>query len=189
MLSSLTQCFRQSARQFHHPRTLALTALLVALNLTLDALNIRIQLTPQLRISLGFVALAMVGMLFGPITAMTAGAASDFVGWLLNNGGGAYFPGFTITAILAGLIWGVALYQKPLRWYRVLAAKLTINVLLNILLNSFWLYLYYGKAFQLATLPLRIGKNLLMLPLEVFLVLLVGRLVQQIYRRSSPTHL
>ena len=81
MFSSLAQCFRQSARQFHHPRTLALTALLVALNLTLDALNIRIQLTPQLRISLGFVALAMVGMLFGPITAMTAGAASDFVGW------------------------------------------------------------------------------------------------------------
>ncbi len=94
------------------PRALAVTAVLIAINITLDLLNIRIQLTPQLRIGFGFLTSAMVGMLFGPVVAMTAGAATDLLGWLVNNGGGAYFPGFTLTAVLAGLIWGVALYKN-----------------------------------------------------------------------------
>ena len=174
-----------SAEDFRSPRALAVTAVLIAINITLDLLNIRIQLTPQLRIGFGFLTSAMVGMLFGPVVAMTAGAATDLLGWLVNNGGGAYFPGFTLTAVLAGLIWGVALYKKPLRWYRALAAKLVINTVLNIGLNSVWLYLYYGQSFQLATLPLRIGKNLLILPLEVLMLLFVGRIVLDIDRRSA----
>lgn len=187
-MSNLQQLFQHSSRELKSSRTLAVTALLISLNIALDALNIRIQLTPQLRIGFGFLTIAMVGMLFGPVVAMTAGAATDFLGWLVNNGGGAYFPGFTVTAILAGLIWGIALYEKPLHWGRVLIAKLSINILLNILLNSFWLYLYYGKSFQLATLPLRIGKNLILLPIEVLLTLALGNLVQKINKHSHPFH-
>ena len=187
-MTSIKQCFQHSAKEFQSSRTLAVTALLIALNIILDTLNIRIQITPQLRVGFGFLAIAVIGMLFGPVVAMTAGAASDFLGWVVNNGGGAYFPGFTLTAILAGCIWGLALYQKPLRWYRVLFAKLSINILLNILLNSVWLYLYYGKSFQLATLPLRIGKNLLLLPIEVLLTMAVGKLVLQINQRSNLHH-
>ena len=183
-MSKIKQLFQDSAARFYQPRTLAVVALLIALNITLDALNIRLQLTPQLRIGFGFLTSAMAGMLFGPAVAMTAGAASDFLGWVVNNGGGAYFPGFTLTAILAGMIWGLALYRKPLRWYRVLAAKLSINILLNIFLNSFWLYLYYGQNFQLATLPLRIGKNLVLLPVEVLLTLFVGRVVLRVEQQS-----
>ena len=184
-MSKIKQLFKNSAAEFRSPRTLAVTAVLIAINITLDLLNIRIQLTPQLRIGFGFLTSAMVGMLFGPVVAMTAGAASDLLGWLVNNGGGAYFPGFTLTAVLAGLIWGVALYEKPLCWYRALAAKFCINTLLNIGLNSVWLYLYYGQNFQLATLPMRIGKNLLLLPLEVLMLLFVGKIVTDIERRNT----
>lgn len=184
-MSTVKKIFQDSVAQFRQPRTLAVAAMLIALNITMDALNIRVQITPQLRIGFGFLTIAMTGMLFGPAVAMASGAASDILGWLLNNGGGAYFPGFTITAILAGMIWGLALYRQPLRWYRVLAAKLSINIFLNILLNSFWLYLYYGQAFQLTTLPLRIGKNLIMLPVEIILTLFVGNIVLRAVRRTS----
>lgn len=187
-MSKIKQQFQNSARELKSPRTLAVVAVLIALNIALDALNIRIQLTPQLRIGFGFLTNAMVGLLFGPVAAMTAGAATDFLGWVVNNGGGAYFPGFTITSVLAGMIWGVALYKKPLRWYRVLAAKFSINIFLNIFLNSFWLYLYYGKSFQIATLPLRIGKNLILLPLEVLMALLLGQLVLKIDQNSVYHH-
>lgn len=187
-MSKLKQQFQNSAREFESPRTIAVVAVLIALNLALDALNIRIQLTPQLRIGFSFLTRATAGMLFGPVVAMTAGAAADFLGWLVNNGGGVYFPGFTLTAVLAGMIWGIALYQKPLRWYRVLAAKFSINIFLNIFLNSFWLYLYYGKSFQLATLPLRIGKNLVLLPLEVLMTVLLGRFILKINQNSSYQH-
>lgn len=186
-MSTIKKMLGGSAAQLKSPRALALTALFIALNVAMDALNLRIQLTPDLRISFGFLTSAMVGMLFGSVVAMTAGAAGDILGWLVNTGGGAYFPGFTLTAILAGFVWGVFLYGKPLKWWRALGAKLVINLFLNICLNSVWMHIYYGKAIIVADLPLRIAKNLLLLPVEVLLLVGVGGLVSAAYRRMPNT--
>ena len=71
-MKNLKEQFVCSAEEFRSPRALAVTAVLIAINITLDLLNIRIQLTPQLRIGFGFLTSAMVGMLFGPVVAMTA---------------------------------------------------------------------------------------------------------------------
>lgn len=177
------QRLRQSANELNKTRTLVVTALFIALNVTLDALNIRIQLTPQLRIGFGFLTSAMVGMLFGPVVAMMAGAAGDMMGYLFNNGGGAYFPGFTITAVLAGLIWGIALYHRPVTYRRAFCTKLVINLFLNIFLNSLWLKLLYGKGL-LADLPMRIFKNVAMLPLEALMLVTVSGIVLQAQARS-----
>ena len=176
--SSLRLRFQQSAQELHKTRTLAVTALFIAMNITMDAMNIRIQLTPQLRIEFAFLANAMVGMLFGPVVAMMAGAAGDLVGFLFNNGGGAYFPGFTVTAVLAGLVWGIAFYRRPVSYRRAFCAKLVVNLLLNICLNSIWLKILYGKGL-LADLPLRIFKNVAMLPLEALMLVAVSGIVLQ----------
>ncbi len=181
-MQQIKKMFHQSAEELRKPSALVLTAVFVALNITLDLLNVRIQLTPQLRIGFGFLTNAMVGMLFGPVVAMCAGAATDFLGWVVNPGGGAYFPGFTVTAILAGLVWGVFLYQKKVTVWRALCAKGIINLFLNIGLNSIWLKIFYGKG-MLAELPMRIGKNLLMLPIEVVLLFFVAKAVVKIYSR------
>lgn len=183
-MHDLSDIFRSSARQLKNPRTLALTALFVAMNLTLDLLNLRIQLTPDLRIGVGFLTSAMVGMLFGPVAAMTAGAAGDMVGWLVNPGGGAYFPGFTITAILAGAVWGIFLYGRNPRLLNCLAARATISLVLNIGLNSLWKYIYFGAAYTAASLVASVVKNLVLLVPETLLLLACARLVQQLYRRS-----
>lgn len=42
--------FRRSAAELRHPRCLALTALFISLNIAMDLLGIRIQLTPTIRI-------------------------------------------------------------------------------------------------------------------------------------------
>ena len=65
-MKKLAEKFSTSAHSIRNTRTLAVTAMFVALNVTLDLLNLRIQLTPDLRIGVGFLANAMVGMLFGP---------------------------------------------------------------------------------------------------------------------------
>ncbi|MEG1777361.1 MAG: folate family ECF transporter S component [Angelakisella sp.] len=176
--------FRRSAREMKNPRTLVICAMLVAVKLTLDALNLRIVLTPHLRISFGFITGAMGGMLFGPVPAMMIGGAGDLVGYFINTGGGPYFPGFTITAILAGLIWGVGFYGKKITFVRALLTKGTINIFLNILLNSLWMKLLYNKG-MLLELPLRIFKNLAMLPLEALILVALGKVVQEAYKRSK----
>ena len=176
--------FTQSARELKNPRVLTACALLVALKLVLDALNIRVTITPSLRITFGFLANAMVGMLFGPVPAMLAGGAGDVIGYMLNSGGGAYFPGFTLTAILAGLVWGLSLYQKRVTFLRAILTKGFINLFLNILLNSFWLKLLYNKGMW-AELPLRIAKNITMLPIEALLLVFMGGVVAQAYNRAK----
>lgn len=177
--------FSDSADNLKKSRTLSITAMFVALNVTLDLLNLRIQLTPDLRIGVGFVTSAMVGMLFGPIPAMIAGAAGDMLGWLVNTGGGGYFPGFTITAILAGMIWGLFLYQKKPSFLRLLVARLSISILLNIGLNSFWKMIYFGKAYTVASLLLSVWKNLLLLLPEALLLFVCAKLVVRLAKQMS----
>lgn len=184
-MSKLKKLMTDSARELKNPHTLTLAAIFIALKIVMDAMNIRINITPQLRIEFGWLCNAMIGMLFGPVVAMMSGAAVDMLGWLANNGGGGYFPGFTLTAILTGLVWGLVLYQKEIVWWRCLIARSFINIVFHIFLNSVWMKLYFGKSFIVADLPLRIGKNLLMLPLEVLMLLFVGKMVHKIYSQTQ----
>lgn len=171
-----------SAAELHNIHAMALASMMVAIKIVLDLLNVRITITQDLRITFGFLTMAVVGMLCGPMVAMVSGAACDILGWFANTGGGSYFPGFTVTAVLSGLIWGLFLYKRPIAWWRFLLSKLTINLFLNIGLNSVWLYIYYGKSFSIAALPARIFKNIIMLPIEVVLLLVVGKTVNKCYR-------
>ena len=85
---------------------------------------------------------------------------------------GPYFPGFTLTTALTGLVFGLFLYKGQTKLWRMAAAKVLINLLLNLLLNSLWLKLLYGSAFW-AMLPTRLVKNAALLPIEIALLWLI----------------
>lgn len=181
-MQSILSRFRESSREFRSVRTLTFTSLLLALKFVLDTYNIRIVITENLRITFGFLALAFIGLLFGPVVGMTAGFISDLIGFMLNNGGGSYFPGYTLTAILGGLIWGLMLYKKPIRVWRFIVAKTTINLFLNLGLNTYWGYLMRGNG-ALADFPLRIFKNIAMIPIEALLLYGLVRALYPVYKQ------
>lgn len=62
---------------------------------------------PALRIGFGGLPIMISGMLFGPLVGGTVGVVADLIGFLLNPMGGTYFPGFTISAALTGVIPGL----------------------------------------------------------------------------------
>ena len=79
-------------------------ALLIALDIILTRfLSINTQF---LRISLGMIPVALAGVIFGPVWGGVCGAAGDLLGMLIFPSG-AYFPGFTLTAALTGIIYGL----------------------------------------------------------------------------------
>ena len=82
-----------------------LTAMEIVLNrfLSINAWN--------LKIGFSFVPVAIAGMLFGPIPAAIVAALGDFVGALVFPIG-PYFPGFTFTAFLTGIVFGFFLKGK-----------------------------------------------------------------------------
>ncbi|MEI3556509.1 MAG: folate family ECF transporter S component [Eubacteriales bacterium] len=106
-MSKTPNIFVRSLRELKSTRCLAVTALLIAINVTLDLLGLSIKLPPNLRIGFGFLCNASIGMLFGPVVGMMAGVCTDVLGYFAGNlSMGAYFPGYTLTAVVGGLIWG-----------------------------------------------------------------------------------
>ena len=152
-------------------RKLVQISLLVALQIILTRFC-SIQ-TPIVRIGFGFVPVVIIATMYGPIYAGVANGIADILGLMLFPSG-SFFPGFTLTAILAGVIYAVFLYNKPITWLRILAASVIINIVLNLGLNTYWLSIMMGKGF-LALLPTRIVKELVMRPIEVVIIGIVWK--------------
>lgn len=139
-MSKTPNIFVRSLRELRSTRCLAVTALLIAINVTLDLLGLSIKLPPNLRIGFGFLCNASIGMLFGPVVGMMAGVCTDVLGYFAGNlSMGAYFPGYTLTAVVGGLIWGLWLYPRKITVWRAIGAKTCINLFCNICLNTLWL--------------------------------------------------
>lgn len=156
-------------------------AMLVALSIVLGRFSI--QFTPEIRLSIvGFLPIAIAGALMGPVYGALTGAMGDILNYLLfNHAAGAYFPGYTLTALLSGWWYGVNLYRHPLNhlsWKRIALCVIPISIVCEIGLNSLWTYLLYSKTFW-AKLPLRVLTNVIECPLKMVLLMLMSRAVSR----------
>ena len=127
--------------------------------------------TPVSRLGFGFLPVAMLGIMFGPLWAGIAYAIGDVLGMLIFPSG-PYFPGFTLTAFLTGLVFGFVLHKKEITYVRSLIAAAIVCLCINLFLDTYWLYIITGKAF-LVLLPTRIIKVALAIPVQTILITLV----------------
>lgn len=166
-----------SARSLRRTHTLTTTGILLAIQMVLSSYGV-IEVSDSLKISLAHLALAPTAMLFGPVVAGIQGALSDVLGFLIKPTG-PYFPGFTLSAMLGGVVYGTMLYKTERRLWQVIAARLIIAVFINIGLNTVFLVMLYGPA-KLATLPVRALKSIIQLPVDCVLLSAVCRIVRRI---------
>ena len=123
------------------------------------------------KIGFGFLPIAMIAIMYGPLWAGTAYAIGDVLAWFVKPEG-AYFPGLTLTCFLVGVVMGLFLYKKEVTFARCALCFIPIVFFLDFLLNTFWLHILMNQAF-LALLPSRIVKCLITYGLETLLVPLV----------------
>ncbi len=97
---------------------------------------------------------------------------------------GSYFPGFTLSAALTGLIHGVFLYEspeKPMNDGKFLVRVIISSVLalggVSILLTSLWLNILYGSAYT-AVLATRVVPQVVMLPIQVVIIFALRKLLK-----------
>ncbi|MGY3749937.1 folate family ECF transporter S component [Vagococcus acidifermentans] len=167
-------------RNYFTARTIATMGLLMALQMILTRF-LAIQL-PFLRISFSFIPTVMMGLLFGPLLAGVGTTLADFIGITLFPVTGSYFPGFSVSAFLTGAIYGLFFHKRDISWRSAFISNLLIMVIIDIILNTLWLYLMMGPV-AIANLPLRIGKALLQFPVNVFLTYHTCRTL--LYQRGS----
>ncbi len=174
-MKKVMSLFTDSFHELKNTKTLAMSAMLLAIAVVLGFYTL--QLTESMKIGFAFLANELAGMMFGPTVGAIIGGTADILKYLVNPTG-PFFPGFTISGILGGLIYGCVLYKQPLKLSRVILANTLVTVFVNLLLNTYWVTLLYGNAFMVL-LPARIIKQIVMLPLEVALFYAVARVLKK----------
>ena len=146
--------------------TITLAAMLVAIEIILSRfLSVP---TPVVKISFSFIPLSMLAFTCGPVYSCAGAAIADFIGAVLFPTG-PYFPGYTLTAALTGLTYGLFLKNKHNHWWRIIAAVVIINIVWRLGLNSVWVSITSGKA-VIAFMMTRITKTLFTIPIEIVFV-------------------
>ena len=170
----------RSLREFKKLNVVAFCGMMCAVAMALNMVA-SITVGPYIRIGFSGLPNQVVAYLFGPAVGGIFGGALDVIKYILKPEG-AFFPGFTVSAILGGVIYGALLYKKKLQIGRVFAAQLLVKVFVNILLNTLWLNMLYGKAF-LAILPGRLISNAVMLPIDTAIMFFMLQAVDRTIRR------
>ena len=124
-----------------------------------------------------------MAILYGPLWAGVGYAIADVIGAMLFPTG-AYFPGFTLSAFLTGVIFGLVLYRKEVTWARAFVASALVCILINLLLNTYWLTFFLGKAFTVL-LASRAVKELVAIPVMMLLIVALDRSAIKAYRNKS----
>ena len=144
-------------------KRLVTVSFLIALSIVLSRfLSIT---TPITKIGFAFLPIAFAGIWFGPLYGALTATVADIIGATLFPSG-AFFPGFTLTAFLTGVIYGFILHRKPLTIFRICGAVLIITVLLHLGLNSLWLWMTTGRGIMVI-LPTRLLNNAVLVPVQV----------------------
>jgi ECF transporter S component (folate family) len=154
-------------------RKIAFAGMFIALNIVLTRFlsqMIYIGGLQAVRLSFGEIPLMLSGIILGPVYGGITGALADLIGYPINAQG-AYFPGFTITAALSGLLPGLMskLVKKEWTWLSLTVVVSITTVITSLLLNTLWLNIMIGKAF-VALLPPRIIASLILIPIYVIVI-------------------
>ncbi len=162
--------FIRSAKELKSIRCLCVTAMLIALDIALKFL-VSIQVTDSVKISFAFIAIASIGMLYGPTVGFVAGIITDLLGFVIKPTG-AFDIRFTLIEALGALIYGLFLYNAVNgKWLlpRIIAAKTTVVIICNLWLTTWAISSVAGKGF-LVMLPARVISNLALLPVDIFIL-------------------
>ena len=149
-------------------KKMLLCALLIASTIVLGRiLSIR---TSIITIGFSFVPIMLGAIILGPKYSTFIATISDIIGALLFPTG-SYFFGFTITAFLTGLTYGLILYRKDFKvdknfLIRLIISTIIVTGLYNGVLNTIWIMMI-NKGASKVIIPVRILKQLVMAPIKV----------------------
>ena len=174
-MGDIKDIFLFSYYELKKVKTITTVAMFVALSIILGAFTVPIG--NFLKVGFSSLTTVSIGYLFGPIVGSIFGVITDIVKYMIKPTG-PFFPGFTFNAVIAGLIYGSVLYKKPISITRILVAEVLVSFLCNILLGTLWLNILYGKAF-FAILPMRMVKNMILLPINSFMSFAILKFMEQ----------
>ena len=171
--------WRDAAAEVKNLRKLVFAALMIAAAIALGFISIPISV--NLKVGISFIARALAAWVCGPVLGLMYGFAEDIVGWFIN-GGGPFFPGYTLDTMLAVLVYALCFYRQNLTIWRVILAKIITNYPISVGLGCLWSQILYGKGY-LYYAAKSLVKNTAYLPIQIILLIVVFQAVTPALRR------
>ncbi len=146
-------------------------AMLTALEIVLSRF-VPVVSTQQIKISFAFLPVAIASYLYGIKGGAVVAGVGDVIGALLFPVG-AYFPGFTLTAVLEGIIFGFFLSKKREGKMNVFLTSLIpvfiTQIFLSLGLNSLWISIMYKNPYTAMVLT-RILQTVVMIAVQAVVI-------------------
>ena len=173
------------SKGFHLPtKTLVLASFFVGINIVLSRIGAIMLFGGSVRLSFGNVPLILSGLLLGPAAGFMTGVVSDLLGFLINSHGGAYHPGFTLSAGLTGfipglvMVWCLRTDKSRFSLFSIVVANVSVYLLISGLLNTIWLTHLLGTGFSVL-FPARLVSHGLITLVNTILVYALAKSFQK----------
>ena len=162
-------------------RTIVCLGLLIAMHIVLSRfLSINAW---NIKIGFSFVPIFIAAWLYGALGAILVGGLGDFLGAIMFPIG-PYFPGFTLSCALSGLVFGLLLHQRR-NPSRIVLAVCINQFGISLFLTTLWISILYGTPYMVL-LGMRLVQAIILTIVEISTISLLsqGSLVMR-YRLAS----
>ncbi|MFZ2539031.1 MAG: folate family ECF transporter S component [Oscillospiraceae bacterium] len=121
------------------------------------------------------VVAALCGYALGPVWGCLTLITSDLLGVMLNSGTLGMFFGFTVSAMMRGLLFGFFLHNKQIKPTRIILSIALVFIPVDLFLNTLWLSMLIGTPY-FPLLVSRIIPKMILMMIEMAVVLCMPKL-------------
>lgn len=173
-------------------RTLVISALFIAMAVILGQFSFMVG--PSVRIGFSRVPIIVSGMLLGPLAGGLTGGVHDLINFMLRPAGG-FHPGFTLSAMMTGVIPGLIVQVSFLSVFKklnragkvftisnIVASVAGVYIIVTLLMNTYWLSQLIGDSY-LVLLPVRATSQLLANIVNALVIVMLAKPLESFSRK------
>ncbi|MBW1605578.1 folate family ECF transporter S component [Lactobacillus sp. Sy-1] len=152
---------------------IAILGLLTAIRLILGSSLFTFYLVPnKIQFSFAFIATFLIAMWFGPFWAGAIAGFADIFLTLIS--GQIYFPGFTLSAVLGGVIFGLFFFNHKPTLKTIIISQVIVVVVINLILNTTWVVILNHVPFEVIFLS-RFIKEIFTVVIQIIIMYLISK--------------
>lgn len=158
-------------------KSVSIIGILVAMEIVLARFSIH---TWNLKIGFSFIPIVVAAIFYGPVTGGLVAAIGDIMSAFLFPVG-AYFPGFTLTAFLTGIVFGIFL-RKNRSVFTITLSVVVSQGVISQFFNTYWISFLYGSPYW-SLFTIRIYQTVAMSLVQGVCILLISKRLMPVLKR------
>lgn len=135
------------------------------------------------KLTFGFLARALCGLVCGPVLGLAYGFVEDILGFILYPSGDFFF-GYTLSTMAGVLVYALCFYRTRITVWRLVLANFLVNFFVNALMGSLWTMMMRGGGYW-GWFTVSLAKNMVTIIPKVILMYILYQALMPILQRMG----